>query len=347
MKTTHQIILFMILLVSIKAKGQGVGIGTTAPDPSAKLEINSTTQGTLITRMSTAQRNAIVSPAEGLLIFNTDSKCFESYVYSAWYSVSCPCPLPAAVSAGIHSPSQIQIVWNWNAVSGATGYKWNTLNDYSTALDNQNTTSYTQTGLSCGMQDSIFVWAYNTCGSSPVSILTQSTSPCNSGKRVFITSQTYTANLGGTAGADNNCQTRANAAGLGGSWKAWISDPSSSPAARFTQMSSAYTLINGTLIANGWSDLTDGSIANPINRDEFDNPVASGAAWSNTNINGTFNTSSYAGCGGSVCNGWTLDNSCYNPNCGQLGDGSSTGSYWTIGGASCCNQYFRLFCFEQ
>ena len=64
----------LFLFVAINTYGQGVGIGTSNPDPSAKLEVNSSTQGTLITRMTTTQRNAINSPAIGLMIFNKFSK---------------------------------------------------------------------------------------------------------------------------------------------------------------------------------------------------------------------------------------------------------------------------------
>ena len=43
-------------------------------------------------------------------------------------------------------------------------------------------------------------------------------------KRVFVSSTSSSANLGGIAGADSTCQTLANTAGLGGStWKAWLS----------------------------------------------------------------------------------------------------------------------------
>ena len=72
--------------------GTSVGIGTGAtPDASAKLEVSSTTQGTLITRMTTAQRNAIASPVESLLIFNTTTKCFEAWNQTAsqWIPFGC------------------------------------------------------------------------------------------------------------------------------------------------------------------------------------------------------------------------------------------------------------------
>jgi hypothetical protein len=51
-------------------------------------------------------------------------------------------------------------------------------------------------------------------------------------KRVFVTSTTYNGNLGGLAGADAKCQVRADAANLGGTWKAIISGDAESARSR-------------------------------------------------------------------------------------------------------------------
>lgn len=70
-----------------------VGIGTNAPDNSAALHINSVgnNRGVLIPRMTLAQRNAIVSPANGLLIYQTDGQV-GMYYYdtptTSWKSVA-------------------------------------------------------------------------------------------------------------------------------------------------------------------------------------------------------------------------------------------------------------------
>jgi polyhydroxyalkanoate synthesis regulator phasin len=65
------------------------GIGTTTPNVSAKLEIKSTTKGLLIPRMTQTQRDAIGSPAKGLLIYQTDhNPGVYSYDGSHWESVS-------------------------------------------------------------------------------------------------------------------------------------------------------------------------------------------------------------------------------------------------------------------
>ena len=67
-------VLFTILFVITSYTGiaQNVGIGTNSPNASAVLDASSTTQGFLPPRMTYAQRNAIVSPAAGLIVYCTD-----------------------------------------------------------------------------------------------------------------------------------------------------------------------------------------------------------------------------------------------------------------------------------
>jgi hypothetical protein len=56
-----------------------VGIGTNSVDQSAMLQLNSTAKGFIPPRMNSTQRNAIVSPADGLLVFDNST---DSYWYS-------------------------------------------------------------------------------------------------------------------------------------------------------------------------------------------------------------------------------------------------------------------------
>ena len=63
--------ILFLLLISVKVFSQ-TGIGTTTPNASAKLEIASTDKGLLIPRMTAAQRTTIATPANGLLVFQTD-----------------------------------------------------------------------------------------------------------------------------------------------------------------------------------------------------------------------------------------------------------------------------------
>lgn len=65
------------------------GIGTTSPNASSILEMKSTAKGVLIPRMTLTQRNAIASPATGLLIYQTNSTAgFYYYSGTAWTSLS-------------------------------------------------------------------------------------------------------------------------------------------------------------------------------------------------------------------------------------------------------------------
>ena len=65
------------MMCSLASMAQ-VGIGTNSPNANAALDIVSTTQGMLLPRMTTAQRNAISSPAEGLTIFNTTTNAMQT-----------------------------------------------------------------------------------------------------------------------------------------------------------------------------------------------------------------------------------------------------------------------------
>ncbi|MFC6223251.1 SMP-30/gluconolactonase/LRE family protein [Hymenobacter artigasi] len=74
----------LLAAVSLSAPAQSVGIGTTAPDASAALEVQSTTQGLLPPRLTAAQRAAIVAPAAGLQVFQVDGTP-GVYVFSGAY----------------------------------------------------------------------------------------------------------------------------------------------------------------------------------------------------------------------------------------------------------------------
>lgn len=61
-----------------------VGIGTASPNPSALLDLSSTTKGFLPPRMTTNQRNAIIGLTAGLVVYNTTINQLEMYNGSAW-----------------------------------------------------------------------------------------------------------------------------------------------------------------------------------------------------------------------------------------------------------------------
>jgi len=93
------ILLVLAALVGPEAKGQGVGISevTITPDPSSILELRSVARGLLIPRMATVQRLGISSPANGLMVYDTDTRSFW-YFDGIWKTV------PASLSGG---PNQL------------------------------------------------------------------------------------------------------------------------------------------------------------------------------------------------------------------------------------------------
>jgi hypothetical protein len=65
--------ILLLLLITINflfSSAQNVGIGTNTP--KAALDVTSTTNGLLPPRMTYAQRNAIVNPVAGLIVYCTD-----------------------------------------------------------------------------------------------------------------------------------------------------------------------------------------------------------------------------------------------------------------------------------
>jgi hypothetical protein len=73
MKHLQKILILIVLLITHLNVFSQVGIGTMNPSASSALDITSTTAGILIPRMTFAQRNLIVTPANGLLIYQTDA----------------------------------------------------------------------------------------------------------------------------------------------------------------------------------------------------------------------------------------------------------------------------------
>jgi len=178
----------------INAQNVGIGANTFTPDNSAMLEIKGT-KGLLIPRMTTTERDNILSPAQSLLIFNTTTNCFEWWDVSSntWITMSCGCQPPSQPStiSGNTSPCQnaTGITYSISPVSGATTYNWSVPSG-ATIQSGQGTTSITVNfGTTSG---NISVTAGNSCGTSTAQtlavnlqsapaqpgVITGNTSPC-------------------------------------------------------------------------------------------------------------------------------------------------------------------------
>jgi hypothetical protein len=71
-------------LFFMSAVGDSIGIKNTSPNASAIFDIASTTKGFLPPRMTTTQKNAIASPAAGLVLYDSTTNKLQCYNGSTW-----------------------------------------------------------------------------------------------------------------------------------------------------------------------------------------------------------------------------------------------------------------------
>lgn len=82
-----KIIFFYFFILPVNLFSQNIGIGTAAPHASAQLDITSSNKGMLLPRMTNIQRDAIISPAPGLMIFNTDEQYLQIFTSIGWLTI--------------------------------------------------------------------------------------------------------------------------------------------------------------------------------------------------------------------------------------------------------------------
>ena len=80
--------LLLTLTVSMTTlKGQ-VGFNNPTPDPSSLLDLSANDKGLLVPRMTSAQRAAISSPGQSLLVFDTNKQGFYFYTGGNWFALN-------------------------------------------------------------------------------------------------------------------------------------------------------------------------------------------------------------------------------------------------------------------
>jgi hypothetical protein len=151
---------------------------------------------------------------------------------------------------------------------------------------------------------------------------------------VFVTTTEYQANLGGLAGADQKCQDAADAAQLGGTWTAWLSDSTENAIDRIPD--GQYQLLDGTQVADDKADLTDGRLKAEIILAENGQELP-GSVWTGTEANGNGTVSN--------CNNWTVNSS---ESVGDWGFNAYVDDFWTLlPPPDQCSQEYRLYCFGE
>jgi len=132
---------FLLICLSISAYfslsyGQGVGIGTNNPDPSARLDITSNTQGLLMPRMTATQRNAIQNPAFGLMVFNTQTGCINVFMGANWKQLCADCDFANPVASSNAPLCQGSTLFlTASSIQGAA-YQWTGPNGFTSTLQN-------------------------------------------------------------------------------------------------------------------------------------------------------------------------------------------------------------------
>jgi hypothetical protein len=120
------LLIAICFLLTNSLLGQGnVGVGTTNPNPSAILDLTSNDKGILIPRLTSAERNAVVAPAQGLLVFDISDTTFWYFDGIVWVQAIGPAgpqgPTGPAGANGATGPTGPQGIAGVTGSAGATG----------------------------------------------------------------------------------------------------------------------------------------------------------------------------------------------------------------------------------
>ncbi len=101
MKKITLLLFAIALIVSYSLTAQvAINADGSNSEGSAMLDVKSNNKGFLPPRMTKAERDAISSPVDGLVIFNTTSNCLNFYSWGFWYET---CGTPDVTT--VHNPT--------------------------------------------------------------------------------------------------------------------------------------------------------------------------------------------------------------------------------------------------
>lgn len=136
MKKLFSSILALAFFTIVVNAQNNVGINNdgVGPAASAMLDVRSTTKGMLVPRMTSLQRTAIASPANGLMVYDTDTKTFWYYNSIAWTNLA-----PGGGGGG----GQFALPFDTTISSISTPFSIkNTFGGYTIAIKGDNPTGY-------------------------------------------------------------------------------------------------------------------------------------------------------------------------------------------------------------
>ena len=164
---------------------------------------------------------------------------------------------------------------------------------------------------------------FSGCGSDPIAP--------EGRKRVFVTSASFTGDLGGLAGGDAKCSSAAAAAALGGTFRAWLSDATTDAVDRITHPGPWFLVDTTSRVFNSKAELAAQPMV-PIIVTETGAAISFGATvWTGTESDGTASTV--------TCTNWSSTSGT-----GRIGQVSTNA--WTSAASNSCTTPSRLYCFE-
>jgi len=164
---------------------------------------------------------------------------------------------------------------------------------------------------------------------------------CTLDRLVFASSVRYQGfTLDGLFGADQRCRMLAALAKLPnfGTYRAWLSDSTTSAADRMIHSKGRYTLVNGLVVAADWDALVSGTLMTSINTTEDSEESPGSCVWTGTFANGL------PAFGSSFCDDWSGKDGLQD---GGNGSGDFIDGWGSFINHAPCGSECSLYCFEQ
>jgi hypothetical protein len=233
------------------------------------------------------------------------------------------CPTPAATSTAARTPTPTRT----STPLGPTGTATLTVTATPTPVVTP-TPMITATSITPTPTPSSTVTATPTETVTPTPTVTATPGTFNI---AFVTSTTHNGNLGGLAGADTICQGRATAAGLPGTYVAWLSTSTVDAVSRLAG-ARGFVRPDGEPFADQPSEIAANQIFNNLHLDENGNDVGTDVVWTGTTSDGTAS--------GNTCTDWGVATGN-----GRSGNSEGGPAAWTDAANTNCSQPHRIYCF--
>jgi hypothetical protein len=339
---------------SCPASGISTGIGTGAvTDANNLVCLSGTWQYPVYVLQSAAAAagSSCSSYPAGAMRYNTTLTNTEFCNGTTWEQVpSYPssCGTPSGLSFTALTSQSLSTVVTSNTptitFSGCTSALTASVSGVSTAQISVNGGSWAASGaISSGQTLQVRLTTSNSANTALTATVLVGTTSANwsvttvaGALKVFGTASTYVGtSIGDLAGADALCVSNASSAGYSGgptgTWKAIMSDASTSAHSRLTLTYPIVNAYDGTTVAG--TNLWDGTITTAI---KSPSGSTSGVAWTGSAGDGTISS-------GGTCSSWSSSGGL-----GELGIAADlTGSLWTAENNAVCSNNLDLYCIQQ